>query len=458
MKKTLFRQLLLYIMIFGLIIGVSTYIVIEHYFNEYYYDRQQEILTSRSNELLHVYNKDGLEKFLENIETYTVRYNMSVQLFSEDYNILCGPRQGMGRGMISRDLATENINKVFISQSNNFTSLSYLLKTQDESFLLTKISFESMDAAVSLVKNFFMMLAIIIGILFIIFAFIFSRQMSRPLRKLNKIATKMGELDFSMRYENNRIDEIGQLGNTLNTLTKKLESTITQLKNELEKEKTLEKLRKQFTAQVSHEIQTPLTVIKGYAEALSDNILEDSSKDEAYDILRSESEKISKMVDDLLDLSQMESGVYRIRKEEFDLKELLQSICYRYKNLASRYTIDLDIDYNEGKLYNADALRLEQAIDNVLGNAVKYVKPSGTIWVQLKQNDKNITLTIENEGRHIDDSDLPHIFDSYYQGNKAIYGTGLGLSITKHIISLHSGTIKAINTDNGVKIIIQLPN
>jgi signal transduction histidine kinase len=163
------------------------------------------------------------------------------------------------------------------------------------------------------------------------------------------------------------------------------------------------------------------------------------------------------MVDDLLDLSQMESGVYKIRKQDFDLKELLQSIYYRYHNLAVRYKIKLDMDYPDDKLYNGDSLRLEQAIDNILGNAAKYVKDNGFIWINLKLEKDNIKLSIENQGRNIEESDLPHIFDSYYQGKSSIYGTGLGLSITKHIISLHSGTVKVINTDNGVKITIELP-
>ncbi len=466
MRKTLFRQLLLYIIIFGIIIAVSAFIVIEYYFNEYYYDKQEDILIKYSDELLNVYNNEGIDAFIDIMDIYAIKYNMTIQLSGENNKIIYGTHiqgqgMGMGRGGRAGDYTDDIIGRVYISQSSgqksSFTALTYLLKADDNSMLLTKISFESMDAAVSLVKRFFLILAVIISFLFLLFAFIFSRYMSKPLHKLNQIAMQMEKLDFSLRYEDKREDEIGQLGNTLNKLTKKLENTISQLKGELEKEKTLEKMRTQFTAQVSHELQTPLSVIRCYTEALSDNILNKSKKREAYNILLSETNKISKMVDDLLDLSQMDSGVYVISKNQFDFAQLIKKIFVRYQNLAESYQIKLNIDYPDDKLYYGDAFRLEQAIDNILSNAKKYVKEDGEILINLTRSINNIMLTIQNDGNPIDKKDLPHIFDSYYQGKTAIYGTGLGLSITRHIIELHDGKIDAVNIDNGVKIQISLP-
>lgn len=463
MRKTIFGQFLLYIIIFGVIIALSSFIVIEYYFNQYYYDKQQDILTDRSKELVDVYNEYGIDKLLDVMSTYAVSYNMSIQFFTGNQDMLWGTQgQRMGRGnMQNNELSHDNIGKVFITKLGgaskvSFSALSYLLETNDGNLLLTKISFESMDAAVSLVKRFFLILSLIIAVLFIIFAFIFSRQMSKPLRKLNDIATKMGDLDFSLRYEDVRVDEIGQLGNTLNTLTQKLESTISQLTDELQKEKTLEKMRRQFTAQVSHELQTPLSVIKGYSEALLDNLYDKKDTFQTYDIILSETNKISKMVDDLLDLSQMESGVYVVRKEQFNFSRLINKIFIRYQNLSDNYEINLDIDITK-KLYFGDPLRIEQALDNILANAVKYVSYNGKIIINFTEKKQEVILTITNDGTPIAANDLPYIFDSYYQGNEAIYGSGLGLAITKHIIELHNGTITASNVENGVRIEIHLP-
>ncbi|MDD5017997.1 MAG: HAMP domain-containing sensor histidine kinase, partial [Eubacteriales bacterium] len=283
--------------------------------------------------------------------------------------------------------------------------------------------------------------------------------MSRPLRALNAIAHDMGELNFSMRYAGKRRDEIGQLGATLNALTTKLENTITQLKGELSKEKTLEKMRTQFTAQVSHELQTPLLVIKGYAEALADNMYEDEEAVRVYGILLNETQKISDMVSDLLDLSQMEAGAYVLRKEDFDIAALLRKIHARFSALPAEklFSMRLDADDNGGAMYFGDPLRIEQAVRNILTNAIKHVKGGGNIAIRLSRAENKTLITIENEGEPIEKDDLPHIFDSYYQGRGEKRGTGLGLAVTRHIIALHGGRISVRNTVYGVVFEIALP-
>ncbi len=262
-----------------------------------------------------------------------------------------------------------------------------------------------------------------------------------------------------MKYEGNRTDEIGRLGNTLNLLTSKLENTIVQLKGELEKERSLEKMRTLFTARVSHELQTPLSVIRGYAEALSDGIYKIDETAEIYSVLLSETEKISNMVDDLLDLSQIESGVYVLRKTNFSLPMLVDKIVERHKIAFGEgdFGISYTTDYPQGVLYFGDPLRIEQVIRNILNNAVKHVRPGGEIQIALKYENTDSILEISNEGDPIPEKDLPHIFDSFYQGANKKSGAGLGLSIAKHIVELHNGSIAAVNGKNRVTVKIILP-
>lgn len=465
MRKTLFRQLITYLMIFFIVLCAVCYAVIEFYFDDYYYAQQKEVLRIRIQHLTTRYDQYGIKALEDDIDIYYSEYGISVNFLDVDSNRLYGAAmRGMGMHGLSAVMQPDNVGKFFVSDSGmgmgqDTSWLSYLTQTQDGNLILGRVSFESMNAVVHIVQQFLLYFGIAIAIAFVIFAFLFAKSISRPLRKLNDIAHEMGKLNFSMQYEGKRIDEIGQLGNTLNALTKNLENTITQLKGELSKEKTLEKMRTQFTAQVSHELQTPLSVIKGYAEALTDNVYEVDETSEVYSILLTEAEKISHMVDDLLDLSQMEAGVYVVRKQEFSLYDLVHKVYEHYRALPSdkRFTLTLDIDYPKDEMWFGDPLRMEQAVRNILTNAIKHVTNSGNIKISLVQANNRTTLSVENEGEHIPGSELNRIFDSYYQGKKHIKGAGLGLAITRHIVKLHDGKIAARNTDSGVIFEITLP-
>ncbi len=457
MRKSIFRQLLFYTLIFGALAAIISYIVIGVYFDDYYYRQQEKMLKQTTEELVHAYNTNA-ENIQSLLSTYASEYGITVQLYSGGNKFICGSTSQGGMHGMHEVLDQKNVGNFFIitgsggQRSGSATWLAYLLQAEDGSLMLSRISYANMNAIIHVVEQFFLIFGIAIAAAFLLFAFIVSRSMSRPLRDLNAIATQMGKLDFSLRYSGNRKDEIGQLGQTLNGLTTKLENTITQLSGELSKERTLEKMRTQFTAQVSHELQTPLSVIKGYTEALSDNLYQGEEASDAYAILLNETEKISNMVNDLLDLSQMEAGAYVIRKENFDLRKLVERIYKRYKSLPQEktFTLHMGMDYPEDTFFFGDPLRLEQAIRNVLVNAIKYVRADGDIRLGLHRLDGQTHITIENQGKPIDPEDLPHIFDSYYQGKSKKRGSGLGLAITRHIMSLHNGHITVSNTDDGV--------
>lgn len=469
MRKTLFRQLIIYMMLFFIVLCAACYVAVEFYFDDYYYAKQKEVLRSRINELAAQYNENGIETLETQIDYYYSEYGVSLHFYDNQTNQLYSASyQGMGKQSIYSAMINENVDKFFISTSemghgagraDNTSWLSYLTATQDGNLLLGRISYESMNSVVMLVQQFVLYLGAVITVAFILFAFFFSRSMSKPLRELNDIATQMGKLNFSMRYKGNRRDEIGHLGKTLNELTTKLENTITQLQGELSKERTLEKMRTQFTAQLSHELQTPLSVIKGYTEALIDNIFIGQEVTDAYDILDNETEKISRMVDDLLDLSQMEAGAYVVRKKNFDIKKLLKKTYDRYSSLPNekQFSINMHDSYPKETMYYGDSLRLEQVIRNLLSNAIKHVSINGNINITLSKKENMAQISIENEGEHIAESDLPHIFDSYYQGKTEKRGYGLGLAIAHHIIKLHEGQIRVHNTKDGVLFMILLP-
>ena len=461
MKKTLFRQMIISMLLFCIAICIAGYLVIELLFDDYYYDQQQQVLYSRTNEAARQIDEGGDVSVV--IDSFDSEYGVSLHYANTAKGIFSGQNTHgmMGRQSVYSSMTADNVGKFFVTTSgqgmNESQWLSYLTELSDGALLLGRISYGSMDAVVGVVQQFFLYFGIASAAAFVLFAFFFSRSMSRPLHKLNDIAAGMGQLNFSLRYEGRRQDEIGQLGATLNTLMTQLESTIMQLKGELSKEKTLEKMRTQFTAQVSHELQTPLAVIKGYAEALSDNLYQTDEKPEAYQTLIDEADKISSMVDDLLDLSQIEAGAYVLSKEKFNFTAMIDRLYARYRTLFGGKRIDMKTTLGDEVLFFGDERRLEQAVGNVLSNAVKYARLSGHIGIALDKHDGTIRVAIENEGEPIDEKDLPHIFESYYRAQTAVKGTGLGLSISRHIIALHGGSITAANSKKGVLFEIRLP-
>ncbi len=461
MKKTLFLQMITYMMLFCIAICVIGYAVIELLFDNYYYAEQERMLLSRTNEA--AAQIDAGADVDSIIDAYNGEYGGFLHYLSEDTGQHGGMHGMMGRQGAFSGMKQDNIGKFFVTTSRQGMGmgqsqwLSYLTQTQDGSLLMGSVPYGSMDSVVVLVQKFFLYFGIANAAAFVLFALFFSRSMSRPLRELNAIAAEMGKLNFSLHYDGKRRDEIGQLGSTLNSLMKRLENTISQLKGELSKEKTLEKMRTQFTAQVSHELQTPLSVIKGYSEALADNLYAGEETMGVYQILVDEAEKISNMVDDLLNLSQIEAGAYVLNKQTFSLLSMLNKLYTRYHVLTGGKHIHMHADMPDSDKYYGDERRLEQAVSNVLTNAIKHTPDNGDILITLSKCEKNIVIAVENAGDPIAKEDLPHIFDSYYRGKSALRGTGLGLSITKHIISLHGGTITAANNKRGVLFEINLP-
>ncbi len=465
MKRTIFRQFLFYMIFFGVILSAVSWLVIEFFFDNYYYMQQEKLLVTHIEELTNQYSESGLQGLQALIDEYYLDHGLSVHFLDNSSGIVYGTEsQGSGKQGLQATISKSEAGEVFISTTGSTNNpkewLTYIVNTNDGNLVMGRISYTSMESVVGIVQQFFLYFGIVLIVIFLVFAYVFSKSMSKPLKELNKIAKKMGHLDFSLKYEGNRKDEIGMLGKTLNEITDKLENTISQLQGELSKERTLDKMRTQFTAQVSHELQTPLSVIKGYSEALSDQIYSLEETSGVYNILLTETEKISNMVDDLLDLSQMDSGAYIVRKDDFQLVQLITKLFNRYKNLPSEkeYSMQLNVNCPENLIYSGDAVRLEQAIRNLLTNAIKHVSEKGIVKLDITVKAGTAIISIYNSGEAIPNEDLNRVFDSYFQGRNHRGGTGLGLAISKHIIELHNGSVSVDNVSGGVVFTITLPN
>lgn len=331
---------------------------------------------------------------------------------------------------------------------------------QDIVFVLSTL--QPVGEATSVTRKYYIYVYIAAAILIAILSLIYSKMISKPLISLNFTASKIAELDFSAKCPVNSNDEIGNLGKTLNFLSEKLGITLNELKTanenlkgDIEKEKQLEKMRKEFIASVSHELKTPISLIEGYAEGLKDGI--PKGEDIAYylDVIIDESKNMNSLVCDMLDLSQLESGNFKLNILRFNILEFINSIYKKYLNNINDKHLKLNIssDIRSPMVYG-DPYRIEQVINNLISNAIRYTPPNNTITITLKVQEDSMLIQIENEGSFIENEDLDRIWDKFYKvdksGNKNLGGTGLGLSIVKNILYLHKSKFGVLNTNTGV--------
>jgi len=213
--------------------------------------------------------------------------------------------------------------------------------------------------------------------------------------------------------------------------------------------KTVEQMRVDFVANVSHEFKTPLTSIQGYADTLIEGALEDSENNKKFlQVIKNNAERLNSLVEDLLTLSRLES-LEKIHKEKFDIKKLIADALTKLKPLIHTKKLNIETHIGFSTLV-ADKEKLEQALSNLLDNAIKYTPEGGNIFIVAHQDEKNSKLTVQDSGIGIGAEHLSRIFERFYRVDKgrdrALGGTGLGLAIVKHVALLHDGYVNVEST------------
>jgi signal transduction histidine kinase len=304
-------------------------------------------------------------------------------------------------------------------------------------------------------------LALIIGGIFI---FILSSRLTKPIVKLSEIAKKMAVLDFNERYEVNRNDEIGNLGESINSLSSQLEKSIgeltqanSKLKQDIERERRIDEMRKGFISNVSHELKTPIALIQGYAEGLKYNINDDEENKNFYcEVIIDEANKMNSMVKKLLQLSELEFNNMALEKEDFDICEMIRDVL-RKKSLIfveKEAAVSFNDNGIKALLINADYYLTEQVLVNYLSNALNHINEQKIINIGLELYGKKARIEVFNSGEHIPEDAIENIWLSFFKVDKArtraYGGTGLGLSIVKATQKAHNNEYGVKNVDGGV--------
>lgn len=277
--------------------------------------------------------------------------------------------------------------------------------------------------AVSVLKQLLLPLSFFLGLFSMMAAWIFSGWFTKPLNKLSAATREMAKGNYSVRVADCGDDEIGDLARDFNAMAYEVGRSAD--------------LQRDLLANVSHDLRTPLTLIKGYAETVRDLTGDEPEKrTEQLNVIVDESDRLSALVGSVLELSRMSSGVEKAESIVFDLNDLCDELSYRYETVSAQSGYHFEFKGEEGCVIKSDPKLLERALHNLLGNALKHVGPDGYIGLVVeKTRHDTVRCEVRDHGPGIEPEDLPHIFDRYYRSRSDTGkpGTGLGLSITKVI-------------------------
>lgn len=292
-----------------------------------------------------------------------------------------------------------------------------------------------------------------------------ARFISKPVAEMNEAARNMAKLDFSHPCRVSSPDEFGELSKNLNIMAEnlqqafaKLEEVNGKLEQDVEQKKRLLTERKELVDNLSHEMKTPLGVIRAYAEGLQDET--DEAKRQKYsEVIISETERMSGLITTLLDLSALENGVTQLNPERFDFVEFLETVAGRLLIDTPDADFDLQYELPEHPVYvDTDKNRMEQVLDNLIVNAKRNVKPGGILKLSLKENHGTLDFSIFNQGSAIPQESLSKIWMKFYRDRNSKYsGSGLGLAIVAQILSMQHLNYGAYNKCGGVVFYFSLP-
>lgn len=324
------------------------------------------------------------------------------------------------------------------------------------------------DDAVNKSMKFLFMIMVPVGFIALFITALFSRQFTKPVIEITKKTRKIEELSFCEDLNIKSIDEIGILAKSVNNLSYKIEETLKNLKEKnleletmMKNEKKNQLARREFVSSVSHELKSPITVISGYIQALQEGIISSEEDRKFYlDVIGEETDRLGIIVNDLLDLYKLESNTFKLNKKEVNINSLMKRTLEKNKFRFEEMNININFTEGENITVIVDEVRLEQAVQNYINNALSHVDENKIIDINLKVIEDNLVISVYNSGSNIEDDNLTRIWEGFIRVDKVRNykekRLGLGLAIVKQIVNLHDGTYGVKNRKHGVEFWISL--
>lgn len=309
------------------------------------------------------------------------------------------------------------------------------------------VTVESLKENVRIFNGFTIVIGAIILVVSMVVVYLVSRKFVKPVNELSNIALRMSKLDFDVAYTGDDRGEIGLLGKSINTMSESLKDNIMKLQRDLE-------ARRDFAANVSHELKTPIALIEGYAEGLKESVNDDAESREYYcDVIIDEAFKMDRLVKSLLELSELEQGHVHFEPEEFDIGECVRGIVRNSEIILKKKEISVELDFDGEYPVYFDPLVFENVFGNFFFNALNHCDGEKIIKILIERKTGYI-VSVHNTGKNIPDEDLDRIWEKFYKVDKAhtreYGGNGIGLSVVKAILNHLKLAYGVQNTGTGV--------
>ncbi|PFN13010.1 sensor histidine kinase [Bacillus cereus] len=467
----LFMTTSLILLAFATLIYVTLYFFLPKFYEQYKTDQLQtgiEEIIDKSKDLT-------LQNAIPLVDEYAQKNNAVIYLQNNEGRLIYSPSIAFLQSTIQGGTQAKGFVKTVPARSldnpRNSYEVSKPIQFQDVNLTLVVFAtFQPIDEASQVLVRFLPYISIIVLVIGLGSAYLYSRFITKPLIYINKGAQKMANLDFSEKIEVRSMDELGELSNSLNDMSINLQQAIfdlqkanQQLKSDIEKEREIETKRREFFAIVAHELKTPLTVMKGYSEGMIYNIGPYQNRDQYlkknYQII----ESLEQLVREILSMSKLEQHTFKLQVEEVNLSKLIDTITKKLEFFASQKGIQIIKEVDSDIFVYTDYVLLEKACKNIIHNAIMYSPYNEKVYIKLTKDSKqnNIQMRVINTGVKIKEEDIQHIFKPFYRieksRNRNTGGSGLGLYIVKQIFESLFITYSINNTKQGVEFLVTIP-
>lgn len=409
-----------------------------------------------------------IESTQENIEQYITQYgkkrNVRIAIFDSDINIQAisyYQREKKENIPIKKikELIKEKKNSKYIcaiyQQKKSSSSKMFFLSETNGGYILFTKNTKGVRESAEIANEFYLIIGSAVLAAGLLITAVFSKKLSNSIIQMSNVTKKMAELHFEETLPEKGKDEIAELAHNINHMSEKLHDSITMLEKELQS-------RKQLIRDLSHELKTPIAVVKGYADGLRYGVAEDSISKEKYcKIISSECDRMDKMVKELLELSKLEQVTTALKIETIPLYETISALSVKYTKNIEQKACQFSILGEKSVIVMADKKLLERIIDNLLGNAVKYVNTHGKIEILITESQTETTFSVFNTGTSIPEEHIDKVWNVFYKldtsRKREQDSHGIGLSIVLSAVRLHHGTVFCQNQHDGVVFGCSLP-
>ena len=434
MKNSLKRKIWQYLIIFSLIIISFLWLFQVIFINKYYEYTKTKDIKNIANKLLTAYNSENIYNTLDEI---SYQENLCIEITSSNSTLYRSSTTSnclFSKGVLKESFINSgNKEATYNLQNPQFSNKTILeaIKLDDNLYAFLSTSLEPLDSTAKILKEQLIIISILILSLSLLIGYFISKRLSKPIVDISKKANLISKGKIKKEFTSDSdILEIEDLNNSLNEMMVELGKT--------------EELEKDLLANVSHDLKTPLTMIKAYAEMVRDLTYNDKEKrDSNLNIIIEETDRLALLVNDILTLSKLQQSMDSLTLSEFDLIILIKNILKRFTIYEEKYGYNIIFKHTNIRklMIKADQKKIEQVLYNLIINAINYTGSDMTVVINISKVNNLYKIEVIDSGKGIDAKDLDNIFDKYYKSEKKhkrnLYGTGLGLSIVKSIFILH---------------------